>query len=372
MTLADRLRDRIKRDGPITFHDWMQAALYDETDGYYRRERIRQGRAGDYRTAPETSPLFGATLANYFARCYSQLGSPSDWTIFEIGAGRGDFAHTVLASLRQNFSEVFAATHYLIDEIGDETRNALALKLDEYSNRVQFRSLAEATPPVTGIVFSNELLDAFPVHRVIGRQGALRELCVDIDEAREFVWRQCDLEPQLRTYCEAIDLQLDEGQIFEVNLAADDFVARAASLLDRGFLITVDYGAERTELLDDPHRFKGTLRSFLRHRMIDDVLAHPGEQDLTTTVDWTQLKTAGERHGLETKTLERLDRFLLNEGLPDQLSMLSAKLADTVELFKLNAGAREMIMPDGLAAHFQVLIQQKISWSVAPARLTYS
>src|SRR6185369_12113876 len=176
MTLADRLRDRIKRDGPITFHDWMQTALYDESDGYYRRERIRQGRSGDYRTAPETSPLFGATFANYFARCYSQLGAPSDWTIFEIGAGRGDFAHTLLATLRQNCSDVFAATHYLIDEIGDETRHAAARKLGEYSDCVQFRSLAEATPPVTGIVFSNELLDAFPVHRVIGRQGALREL----------------------------------------------------------------------------------------------------------------------------------------------------------------------------------------------------
>jgi SAM-dependent MidA family methyltransferase len=361
MTLADRLRDRIKRDGPITFHDWMQAALYDESDGYYRRGRIRQGRAGDYRTAPETSLLFGATFANYFARCHSQLGAPSDWTICEIGAGRGDFAHSVLATLRRNFAEVFAATHYLIDEIGDEARNAAARKLTGYSERVQFRSLAEVASPFTGIIFSNELLDAFPVHRVIGSQGALRELCVDIDDARQFVWTQCDLDPQLRTYCEAIALQLSDGQIFEVNLAADDFVARAASFLDRGFLITVDYGAERAELLDDAHRFKGTLRSFLRHRMIDDVLSHPGEQDLTATVDWTQLKTSGERHGLETKTLERLDRFLLNEGLPDQLSMLSAKLEDTVELFKLNAGAREMIMPGGLAAHFQVLNQQKIS-----------
>jgi SAM-dependent MidA family methyltransferase len=361
MTLADRLRDQIKRDGPITFHDWMQTALYDESDGYYRRARIRQGRAGDYRTAPETSPLFGATLANYFARCHSQLGSPSNWTIFEIGAGRGDFAYSVLTTLRRNFCDVFAATHYLIDEIGDETRNAAARKLSGYSDRLQGRSLAEVAAPFTGIIFSNELLDAFPVHRVIGSQDALRELCVDINDAREFVWTHCDLSAQLRTYCESIALQLDDGQIFEVNLAADDFVARAASLLDRGFLITVDYGAERTELLNDPHRFKGTLRSFLRHRLIGDVLSHPGEQDLTTTVDWTQLKTAGERHGLETETLERLDRFLLNEGLPDQLAMLSAKLEDTVELFNLNAGARELIMPDGLAAHFQVLIQQKIS-----------
>src|SRR5690242_20705955 len=120
-TLADRLRERIERDGPITFHDWMQAALYDEHDGYYRRAgRLRQGRAGDYRTAPETSPLFGATFARYFAQCYSELCSPSKWTIVEKGAGRGDFAHAVLVTLRDNFPAVFAATRYLIDEIGDE------------------------------------------------------------------------------------------------------------------------------------------------------------------------------------------------------------------------------------------------------------
>src|SRR3954468_3721718 len=101
LTLADRLRARIKRDGPLSFHDWMQAALYDEYGGYYRRaNQIRQGRAGDYRTAPETSPLFGATFANYFANCYFDLDAPPEWVIVEVGAGRGDFAHAVLETLQ--------------------------------------------------------------------------------------------------------------------------------------------------------------------------------------------------------------------------------------------------------------------------------
>src|SRR6185295_11442609 len=140
MTLAHRLRDRIKRDGPITFHDWMQAALYDERDGYYRRpDRVRQGRAGDYRTAPETSPLFGATFANYFAKCYLDLGRPTSWTIFEIGAGRGDFAHAVLNALRTNFPDVFQATRFLIDEIGDEARRAVEENLSGFSDRVEFQ-----------------------------------------------------------------------------------------------------------------------------------------------------------------------------------------------------------------------------------------
>src|SRR3982751_2363670 len=117
--LADRLRDRIQQAGPITFHDWMQAALYDEHDGYYRRlDRVRQGRPPNYTPPPETSPLFGATFANYFAKCYLDLGRPASWTIFEIGAGRGDFAHAVLATLRTSFPDVFQATRFLIAEIG--------------------------------------------------------------------------------------------------------------------------------------------------------------------------------------------------------------------------------------------------------------
>jgi len=358
-TLADRLRDRIKHRGPITFHDWMEAALYDERDGYYRRtDRVRQGRAGDYRTAPETSPLFGATFANYFARCYYDLESPGNWTIFEVGAGRGDFAQAVLTTLRTSFPAVFAATRYLIAEIGDDARKAAAQKLGDYADRVEFQSLEQLTSPFSGIIFSNELLDAFPVHPVIGSDAGLRELCVDVNETDEFAWRHRDLDPRVAEYCQRIDLRLNEGQIYEVNLAAEDFVAQAARLIDRGFLISVDYGSERTDLLN---RNAGTLRSFQRHRMTDDVFSHPGEQDLTTTVDWTQIQEAGARSNLETTRFERLDKFLLSESLLEALSRLSGQGLDAAETVSLQLSAREMIRPDGLAASFQVLVQQKKS-----------
>src|ERR1041385_6972073 len=351
--LAERLRERIKRAGPITFHDWMQAALYDEPDGYYRRpDRVRQGRAGDYRTAPETSPLFGATFANYFAKCFLDLGRPTSWTIVEIGGGRGEFAHPALTALQTSFPDVFRATRFVIDEIGDGARQSCAEKLSRFWDRVEFRSIAELTSPFVGIIFSNELVDAFPVHRVKGSAGALKEMYVDVDQAGDFVWTLGVLQPRVAAFCEQIDLQLNEGQIFEVNLAAEDFVARAAALIDRGFLITVDYGAERAELLNSPHRNAGTLRAFHRHRAIDDVLSHPGEQDLTTTVDWTQIENAGAHHGLEVLRLHRLDQFLLGEDLTGQLGNMSGQVTDVAEILRLNLGARELIMPDGMAACF--------------------
>ena len=358
--LTARLCERIKREGPISFHDWMQAALYDADDGYYcRSDLIRQGRAGDYRTAPEASPLFAATFAHYFMKSYFDLGAPRQWTIIEAGAGAGVFARGVLTTLQTNFPQIFEATRYLIDELAPETRSRAGANLDEFKDRVEFRNLCEITEPFKhAIIFSNELVDAFPVHRVIGRSDKLKELCVDVNEDGNFMWVESDLNGEVAEYCEHIGLRLAEGQIFEANLLAEQFVARAASLLERGLLITVDYGATRDELLAAPSRFTGTLRAFRKHQMVESVLINPGAQDLTTTVDWTQMQEAGRRHGFESLRLERLDQFLLNEGLLDALSTLSQQMNDAVDIINLQIGAREMIRPDGLAASFQVLIQR--------------
>ena len=158
------------------------------------------------------TPLFGATFANYFAQCYFDLDSPKTWTIFEIGAGRGDFAHAVLTTLQTSFPDVFAATRYLIDEIGDEVRAAAEQKLNELSDPVDFRRLSEMTSSFIGIIFSNELLDAFPVHRVIGGQGALRELCVDANAAGSLAAQHRVQFHELRQRSAPSPLQSHEGR----------------------------------------------------------------------------------------------------------------------------------------------------------------
>jgi len=365
--LADRLRARIKQEGPITFQEWMSAALYDQQDGYYcRADRIPQGRAGDYRTAPETSPLFAATFANYFSKLFTDLKWPQTWTIFEVGSAGGDFAHGLLSSLRQSDSRIFAATNYVIDEISPAARQRATERLSEFADRVTFLPLAEVVKPTMGIVFTNELIDALPVHRVIMRDGRLRELCVGLNKT-EFAWIECDLSPALTEYAERTRMHLVEGQIAEINLAAEDFISRAAALLEPGYVVTVDYGAERDELWRLPNRQAGTLRAFRRHQFVDDVLATPGDQDLTTTIDWTQVREAGERVGLRPLRFERLDQFLLVEGLLGRLGEISSTL-DAVEAIRLSTSARELVLPTGLAASFQVLVQAKPQARSAPMK----
>jgi SAM-dependent MidA family methyltransferase len=156
-----------------------------------------------------------------------------------------------------------------------------------------------------------------------------------------------------------MNVALTEGQFAEVNLEAEAWIARVAELSGSGYVFTVDYGDEAAALFDVARGRDGTLRAFRGHEFAEDVLANPGGQDLTTTVNWTHVISAGERAGLRTVELVGLDKFLLNNGLLEQLERESAHASGEREVARLRLGAREMILPGGMAAHFQVLVQRK-------------
>jgi SAM-dependent MidA family methyltransferase len=145
----------------------------------------------------------------------------------------------------------------------------------------------------------------------------------------------------------------------EINLEVEDWLTNIAPRLVNGYLVTVDYGSEAPELYGTAGREQGTLRAFRRHQFVDDVLAHPGDQDLTTTIDWSFVRKLGQRLGLETVEFERQDRFLLKAGLLEELEAVVAGSETEAEKIKLRAASREMILPNGMAASFQVLVQKK-------------
>jgi SAM-dependent MidA family methyltransferase len=361
--LAERLRERIRRDGPITFCDWMKAALYDPDDGYYcRGSRSRWSREGDYRTSPERSGLFAATFARYFARLYDELSRPAEWTILEAGAGDGHFAEGVLETLQRSFPSVFAATSYVIDEVSSNARILAEPRLDSFADRIQFKKLdeVEINP---GVVFSNELLDAFPVHRVTRHEGRLLEFYVNVGANGDFEWTVdapgAGLFARLNEYFAELGIQLGEGQIAEVSLETEDWLRQVADRMRAGYVVTVDYGAAAADLYSPVADKRGTLRGFQRHQFVDDLLARPGEYDLTTTVNWTFVKSAGERLGLRVVEFERQDKFLLAAGFLEQLELESRRSEGEAERLRMSTAAREMILPDGMAAHFQVLVQKR-------------
>ena len=320
----------------MTFRDWMQAALYDPEFGYYTRSaRKRWGREGDYRTSAERSELFAATFARYFARLYEELGRPEKWTIVEGGAGDGTFAKRVLSAFEVHYPEIFHATHYHCQEI----------------------SSAAFCPPNPSLYFSNELLDAFPVHRLTS-EG---ELYVTLDADGKFGWTVGAFStPRLTQFLEEHSVTIAPNQTIEINLAIDDWLPAVAANMKRGYVVTVDYGAEATELYDPLLRPQGTLRAFSKHEFVDDVLLAPGEHDITSSVNWTQVIRTGERLGLEVVEFASQDRFLLKAGLLEELEKGLGRIETTADQVRLTTDAKEMILPGGMASSFQVLVQKRV------------
>ena len=358
--LTERLIERIQTGGPITFAEFMRSALYDPAEGYYsRNDAQRWGREGDYRTSPERSELFASTFARYFARLNDELGSPRQWTILEAGAGSGHFAYGLLSTLDRYFPRVFAATRYVIDEVSSSAQQSCRERLRTFSDRVEFAPL-ESIELEPGIVFSNELLDAFPVHLVTMQDGHLKEFFVDLNgESFEWVLQEPSTT-RLQIQLECCGISLRPGQIAEINLELENWFGAISKSLKTGFVVTVDYGA--TDLhacAPENPRYAGTLRGFRRHGFVDDLLANPGSHDLTSTVNWTAVERLGELRGLKVVDLKQQDKFMIDEGILDQLEIQSRDAESAAERIRLSTSAREMILPDGMAAKFQVMTQRK-------------
>ena len=362
-TLTERLSHRIQSQGPITFAEFMRSALYDPAGGYYcRNDNERWGREGDYRTSPERSELFAATFARYFARLYEELGSPAHWTILEAGAGSGHFAHGVLQTLANHFPKVFASTRYLIDEVSISAQTLCRERTKAFADRIDFVPIGSVNLE-PGVIFSNELLDAFPVHRVTRQGSELKEFFVDVDVNGNFAWViQSPSTTRLQTHLDLCETELLEGQIVEINLELENWIGTIAASLKQGFIVSVDYGATAADLYasapENPG-YVGTLRGFRRHSFVDDVLANPGSHDLTATVNWTAVEKLGELHQLEVVDFKPQDKFLIDADLLKQLEIESRSASGDAERLRLSTAAREMILPDGMAAKFQVMTQRK-------------
>jgi SAM-dependent MidA family methyltransferase len=336
----------------------METCLYDSEHGYYSARRTRWGKAGDYRTSPEQSELFSATFARYFAALYKDLGEPRSWTILEAGAGAGDFARGGIGRLQRNRSTV--APRYVIDETSADSRHLASDRISDLTNQIQFVALTDIVPIEAGIVFANELIDAFPVNRVTMTDQKLREWYVGLNAYGEFEWQLGNLSTLLlNEYFEHQRIQLAEGHVAEVALGVRDWLELVSRKLTRGYLVLVDYGAKAEELYQSPLRRHGTLRSFRNHKLTDDPFDGPGQQDLTSTVNWTFITEVTKELGFTVKTFERQDRFLREAGILEELELQTSSARDEAERVSQRTAAREMILPSGMAGNFQVLVLEK-------------
>jgi len=319
--LGEILRDQIHRSGPIPFSRFMEASLYHPEFGYYRRKRDPFGIRGDFYTAEQIQPAFGILIAQRIRMLRQCMGDPEDFTVVELGAGRGEMA------------EALGEFRYIPLELGSG-------------------ALPER---VRGVVFSNEFFDALPVHAAIVRDGAARELRVDF-KSDAFSWLEAGRpSEEVECYRKKYLGSLSDGQIFEVNLEALAILDRIAGALENGYVLTIDYGYTTAEL---PRFPRGTLLSYRRHQVLDDVLKDPGEQDITAHVCFTALEQYGRQIGLETQAFQPLARTLIDAGEPDQFASVLA--ADSPEAaMRRSLQLKQLLF--GMGETFRTLLQKKVA-----------
>ena len=312
MLLTETIAEEIAMHRPMTFAQFMELALYHPVNGYYSGGRARVGKKGDFFTNVSVGSLYGRLLAVQLEEMWARMGRPSDFSIVEQGANGGDFAADVLGALRG--SAFFSAVTYHIVEPLSTLAEQQRVRLREYAERVQWCESLDALAPFTGVHFSNELPDAFPVHVVKWDGMIWCERCVDAKDGR-FRFVDAPLSSQvLATACAQIPQPLPPGYTTEVNLAAREWIATVAAKLVRGWVLVVDYGHERSEYYA-PERTEGTLSAYANHHREPDPLARPGEIDLTAHVDFTSLIESAEAAGMKCAGFTDQHHFMVGLGV---------------------------------------------------------
>ena len=346
--LRDVLRDEILAGGPITFARFMERALYEPGHGYYMAPEARPGRAGDFLTSPEAHWLFGRTIARQVAECWERLERPSPFTIREYGAGRGALAAPLLAGMRDEAPDAYAAVRY-------EAVEANPHRLADLRDRLVGDGLAGALgemperPPsagatgLEGVVLANEFLDALPVHRVERRRGELVEIGVGWRDGR-FVDAPMPPSPGLAEYLRRVGAVLDEGQQTEVNLGIRAWLERLGDELARGWVFAIDYGLPAAEL-HAARRPRGTLKGVAAQHVETDPYAAVGRQDLTAHVDLTELELAARDAGFEMVGRTSQGRFLVALGLGDLLVAAQARAGSVTEALETRSAAMWLLDP---------------------------
>lgn len=374
--IDDLLRRQIKERGPISVARFMEIVLYCPNLGYYERRPDVIGSGGDFYTAPALGPIFGQLLAHQFSAWLLASGSES-LHLIEAGAHDGTLAGTILDWLGKKRPATFDRLTYWVVEPSPERRSWQQRNLEPFAPKVRWvESIARLPDRNVGdaydIVFSNELLDAFPVHRVQWNTATMGwSECGVTLEGDRFAFTPLP-EPTIDIAAElsqagfviprALAEVLPDGYVIDLSPAAAEWWQQAASVLLSGKLMTIDYGATAAELLI-PERTQGTLRGFFRQRISDDLLANRGEQDLTAHVNFTPLQRVGEGAGLETDFPPGAG--ISGEGwLWTQEEFFGSIIKDIgVERWSASdiRQFQQLTHPDKMGRLFRLLLQSKIS-----------
>jgi SAM-dependent MidA family methyltransferase len=371
--LFDRIVEQIiaSPEQRITFADYMNLVLYHPQQGYYATNQVNIGGQGDFFTSPHLGSDFGELLAEQFVEIWEQLDRPHPFTLVEMGAGQGLLVQDISRYLHRHHFECFAALEYIVIEkstalIAEQQRRLQPLTQSWGS--LTWRTWEEIpSESIVGCCFSNELVDAFPVHLVTVQAGQLQEVYVGLEDDRPYRLTEIIGQlstPQIQAYFDLVEINLlsddyPEGYRTEVNLAALDWVRTVSDRLDQGYLLTIDYGYPVTRYYT-PGRYEGTLQCYYQHAHHSNPYIYIGHQDITAHVNFTALERQGDRCGLQKVGFTQQGLFLMALGLGDRLNALSdpSTTNSLQELIQRREAIHSLMNPIGLG-NFGVLVQSK-------------
>ncbi|NOU68133.1 SAM-dependent methyltransferase [Paenibacillus sp. LMG 31461] len=364
-SIVEVLKERISStlDRRISFRDYMEICLYQETVGYYRKDQIKIGKQGDFYTSSSIGTVMGEMVASFiYNHLRTQSNLPPYLEIVEWGGGNGRMARQLLDEMNQAAPDIYERLTYTLIESSAYHRQLQQEVLVEHVDRIRFvdETVWLSEPPSDHVyVLANELLDAFPIHRLQYKDGAFHESFVIWQEEEPLlqeIW--LPLGPgRILDYLNALEVQWQEGQISELNLEAIDWYVRLSGRMRSGCVIAIDYG-DREEELYASHRHQGTLMCYRKHEAHDNPFIDPGEQDITAHVNFSLCQKAAVSAGFEPSVYQTQRQFLVEQGILEKLQNHFDPNPFS-EVSKRNRSIRQLLLSDGMSELFKVFVSIK-------------
>lgn len=346
MKLAEHIIRQIGEEGAIPFRDFMETCLYHPDLGYYTSGQHIIGNHGDFYTSPTLTPAFGAVIAKQLEEMWINMGRNA-FTILEYGAGTGALCRSILQYLKKNEAMYRQLKYCIIEKMP-------ANCMEPLPEKVELHRSAEALQCIQGCVLSNELVDNFAVHRVV-MDDELMEVYVNYQDG--FTEELRPARPELVAYLSELGVKLTKGYCAEINLQALDWIIEIARILNRGYVITIDYGYKNPSMFKTIRR-QGTLVCYYKHSVNDSFYEHIGEQDITAHVNFSALSHWGEKRGLKETGFTDQGYFLIALGFREQLLKTLSGEQDIIRAAQAAAAINHTLLVD-MGSKYKILIQEK-------------
>ncbi|MBP0724500.1 SAM-dependent methyltransferase [Bacillus sp. RG28] len=354
--MKDILREKIKESAleAIPFDEYMSLCLYHKEKGYYSRMKEKIGRKGDFYTSSTVSHIFSEVIASFF--CHLVKNKIVEPIFFEFGSGNGRFAYGLLNYCQNKEPFVYRSMKYIAIEGSAYHRTLIQKNTEDFTCVEIVSSINSVQSPLNGLIFSNELFDAMPVKVVEFQINNWYEVIIGLNEENELCEKLLLLEDEeciqfLRNH----QFTGSEGLRVEIPIKMNEFHHQLIDKCGNSIIVSIDYGNTREEW-DEMHRFKGSLRGFYEHQLIENVLQYPGEMDLTTHIHWDELKKVCESNNGDNLYFGSQREFLISLGIFDWL-VPHASTNPFSQEYKQNRAVQTFVMPGGMSDSFQVLIQ---------------